>query len=129
MEVKKKKYITLIEMMIVMALIGIISGVIVYNLSGSLDKGKVFSTQQKAKQIKHALVLEAMESSKSYEMVQGDWEDIIKQSPLFDRTLGEVLLQDAWGDKYEVTVDTDDYENEDFIVTSLRLQSANETTR
>ena len=57
----RKHYMTLIEIMIVMTLIGIISGVIIYNLSGSMDKGKKFATEQKARQIKHILTLEALE--------------------------------------------------------------------
>ncbi len=42
---KKRRFITLIEMMIVMFLIALITGVIAYNVKGSLDQGK--SSRQK----------------------------------------------------------------------------------
>ena len=41
----KRHFVTLIEMMIVMFLIMLITGVIAYNYRGSLDEGKAFKTR------------------------------------------------------------------------------------
>ncbi len=41
----KRRYITLIEIMIVMFLIALITGVLAYNYRGSLDEGKAFKTK------------------------------------------------------------------------------------
>ena len=40
---RKKRAITLLEIMIVILLIGLIGGVVSYNLKGTLDKGKAFA--------------------------------------------------------------------------------------
>ena len=59
----KKRYITLLEIMIVIFLIGIIGSVIGYNMKGSIDKGKVFRTQESIKQVHDILLLEIAEGA------------------------------------------------------------------
>ena len=46
---RKKRAITLLEIMIVILLIGLIGGVVSYNLKGTLDKGKAFASKEGAK--------------------------------------------------------------------------------
>ena len=41
----KKRFVTLVEMMIVMFLIAMITGVIAFNYTGSLEEGKAFKTK------------------------------------------------------------------------------------
>ena len=67
---KKKRYITLLEIMIVILLIGIITSVVGYNVKGSLDKGKVFKTEQAQNQIKELLLLEVAKGKKIENVVK-----------------------------------------------------------
>ena len=103
--IRLKKHMTLIEIMIVMALIGIISGVIMYNMNGSIKKGKDFASNQKAKQILHVLQLEAMETSKDNSEIVRDWENIVKESPFFDKTLGDDITKDSYGNQFNVMLE------------------------
>ena len=59
MKKKKKRYsITLLEIMIVILLIGLIGGILSYNLKGTLDRGKKFRTEEGIKRLKEILDLE-----------------------------------------------------------------------
>jgi competence protein ComGC len=58
---RKKRSITLMEIMIVILLIGLISSVVGYNMKGSLDKGKAFKSKQGAVKIKEILEFEALD--------------------------------------------------------------------
>lgn len=55
---KKKRSITLLEIMIVILLIGIIGGVVSYNLKGTLSRGKAFRSEIGAKKLEDILNLE-----------------------------------------------------------------------
>jgi general secretion pathway protein G len=54
---KKRRYVTLIEMMIVMTLIILIMGVIGYNYRGALDEGKAFKTKSGTEKLETILSL------------------------------------------------------------------------
>ena len=64
---RKKNFLTLLEIMIVIALITIIGGVLGYNMKGSLEKGKAFKTEQAIKQIDDILSVQYT--------IEGSWED------------------------------------------------------
>lgn len=106
----KKRAITLIEIMVVILIIGTISGVLAYNFKGSLDKGKVFKTKHGAEQIRNILLLEVANGADIAAVATG-WQDIIKNSPLASKP--KDLIKDGWGDLYKVSV-----QGEDFLVTS-----------
>lgn len=55
---RKKRAITLLEIMIVILLIGIVGGVVSYNLKGTLDRGKAFRSEIGAKKLEDILNLE-----------------------------------------------------------------------
>lgn len=114
MKTNKRRYITLIEMMIVMFLIMLITGVIAFNMSGSLEKGKVFATRAGIKKIEQILNLAIAENPGNLERIQDNWKDIVKQSPLSD---SGSLLKDGWGMEYSVHVDDGQIE-----VTSKKLE-------
>ena len=57
----KKSPITLIELMVVMAIIALIGGVVMFNLHGSLEKSKEFISQQKMERLQQGLTLQLME--------------------------------------------------------------------
>lgn len=79
---KKKRFVTLIEIMIVILLIGIIGGVLAFNMKGSLDKGREFKTKQNKQRIEDILNLELATSDKSSDKILNEWSTIVKNSPL-----------------------------------------------
>jgi len=112
-----KRAVTLVELLVVMALIAIISGALAINYRGSLTKGKRFKTEQLIERIHTAVMLEMASDPKVANDFQDKWKDIVLKSPLVAAkvgTNGEIL--DAWDrpvkctlDKGVVTVTSDGY--------------------
>ncbi len=94
---QRRRYITLIEMMIVMMIIAMISGVIAYNYQGSLNEGKAFKTRESIEKIKTILSLEK-EERMDFDLAR--WHEYIRQSPLVNNP--EALIRDGWGNNFEV---------------------------
>ncbi len=108
---KKKRAITLLEIMIVIFLIGLIGSVIGYNVKGSLEEGKAFKTEQGAAQIQDILSLEASDGT--------PLEEIAENPALFLTRSGlckdpAKLLKDGWGKPYTITVSENGTEFEIF---------------
>ncbi len=112
---RKKRAVTLIEIMIVILIIGLISGVLAYNFKGSLDKGKVFKSEQGASQIKSILMLELAKGDKTIEEITSDWDHVLTESGLAAKP--QDLMKDGWGQPYSVT-----HVNDDIIVESAKHQ-------
>jgi general secretion pathway protein G len=102
----KRRYITLIEIMIVMFLIALITGVIAYNYRGSLDEGKAFKTKTAIEKIETILNLAVAEDSNLQNNITAPnvWQEIIKNSPLVSNA--SALLKDGWGGNFSVTTDS-----------------------
>jgi len=100
----KRRFMTLIEMMIVMFLIAMITGVIAYNYTGSLEEGKAFKTKAGINKIEQILSLET--ATGDIENVKDHWQEIIKRSPLVQNT--DELFKDGWGNPYQVDVVEED---------------------
>ena len=113
----KKRFMTLIEVMIVITLIGIISGVLVYNFSGSIDKGKEFATKQRAQQIKHILMLEAVEKTSSLTEIKSEWQKIVGESYLLNQEQKKSICKDGWGKEFKIKI-----ENNEIIVSTPSLK-------
>ncbi len=101
---KKKRSVTLIELLIVILLIGIIGGALAFNMKGSLDKGKVFKTEEGIRMIKDILELEMANTGKSIAEVTAIdmWKNIVLASPLAGRP--EELVKDGWGNSYQLSI-------------------------
>jgi len=99
----KRRFVTLIEMMIVMFLIALITGVVAYNYRGSLDEGKAFKTSTAITKIETILNLEVAKNPQLRDRIAGEWQSIIKASPLVQDP--NALLKDGWGEDYQVAVD------------------------
>ena len=96
----KKRSITLLEIMIVIFLIGLIGGAIGVNLKGSIEKGKVFKTEQAQKQVKDVLLLQVAEGS--------DIDDVIKDPVEYLKESGLVkdpkeMLLDGWKKPFQIS--------------------------
>jgi type II secretory pathway pseudopilin PulG len=96
----KKKFMTLLEIMIVIALITIIGGVLGYNMKGALEKGKAFKTEQAMKQIEDILLLEYMKGEKSLQEIADNPIEVLKESGLVKEP--EKLMKDGWNKDMKV---------------------------
>lgn len=108
----KRRYITLIEIMIVMFLIALIIGVIGYNYRGVLDEGKAFKTKAAIERLENILNLAISEDPNRRESIESDWQTIVRSSPLVSQP--EALIRDGWGQTFNVSID----ENQNVRVTS-----------
>jgi general secretion pathway protein G len=99
----KKRYVTLVEMMIVITLIIMIIGVIAWNVQGSLEEGKAFKTKTGMEKLQTILEIMIANNPDLEDRVSEDWPTIIRSSPLVKNV--EDISKDGWGVKYEVTVD------------------------
>jgi general secretion pathway protein G len=94
----KKRFMTLIEMMIVMFLIAMITGVIAYNYTGSLEEGKAFKTKVGMQKIKDILALEG--ADRDISTLKQEWQEIVRNSLMVQNA--PELLKDGWGGSYRV---------------------------
>jgi type II secretory pathway pseudopilin PulG len=100
---KQRRYVTLIEMMIVMTLIILIIGVIGYNYRGALDEGKAFKTKAGMEKVETILSLAVADKPSLIEDISNSWEQIVRDSPMVRNP--DDLIYDGWGYKYRVDVE------------------------
>lgn len=100
-QLKKKKFITLVEMMIVMFLIAMITGVIAYNYTGSLDEGKAFKTKSGIDKIRTVLDLHLAANPEDRDHIESRWRQIVEESNLVKNA--KELTKDGWGVDYQVS--------------------------
>ncbi len=114
---RKKRAVTLIEMIVVMLLIATITGALAYNYNASLAEGKAFKTREGISRIKTILALALAENSELNPSELGShWQDYVTSSPLAGKA--DDLLKDGWGKPYEVTFE--DKNGEQVIIVSSR---------
>jgi hypothetical protein len=113
----RRRFVTLIEIMIVMFLIALITGVIAYNYRGSLEEGKAFKTKAGIDKIETILNLELAKNPGLRNGISNDWIEIISSSPLVHDP--RALATDGWGEPYQVEIDAD---TQGVKVTSRRFE-------
>jgi len=91
------------EIMIVIALIGIIGSIIGFSMRGSLDEGKAFKTEQAVRKLEDIIELE-LAKGKTWEQFQEDKKVFIEKTGLVKKT--KDVLTDGWGNEFHI-----DYEN------------------
>lgn len=101
----KKRFITLVEMMIVMFLIAMITGVIAYNYTGSLEEGKAFKTKAGIEKIHTVLDLYLATHPEDTGQIESKWKDILGHSQLVKNS--RELEKDGWGNEYQVSANTE----------------------
>src|SRR5688572_19597984 len=79
---KSKRYITLIEMMVVIFIIGLIVSVVGFRYQGGLEKGKAFKTETSIDKVETILTLHIAENPSLSDSIASNWQDIIKRDPL-----------------------------------------------
>lgn len=117
-----RRAITLLEVMIVIFIIGIVAGVLGYNMKGSIDKGRAFKTKHAAMQLKDLLLLTQAESEEpiTLDQLTKDPEGYIKKSPLVRNP--KDILNDGWGQRLKVEIFVDEEGREDLRVVSEALE-------
>ena len=98
---KKKRFITLIEIMIVMFLIALIVGVLAVNYGGSLDEGKAFKTKMAIEKVSTILNLEAAKNPQ-FMSNTSSWQEVVKASPLVRNP--NDFIKDGWGEELKVEI-------------------------
>jgi hypothetical protein len=98
----KKRFVTLIEMMIVMFLIALITGVIAYNYRGTLEEGKAFKTKAGIEKLETILNLEAAKNPDLFNNIS-QWQDYVRASPLVSNF--QAITTDGWGATYHVQLE------------------------
>lgn len=100
----KRRNITLIEVMIVMLLVALFTGVVAYNYSGSLEVGKANTTKMAMEKLENTLALILAEHPDKIQNLEGEWQALVKSSPLVKNA--DSLIKDGWGRPFEVTIDS-----------------------
>ena len=106
---RRKRSITLLEIMIVILLIGLIGGVVSYNLKGTLDKGKAFASKEGAKKLEDILNLEIQQGTSTSEEITKDKSDkldvvkaVVLNSGLISAQQVDKFLKDGWNEFYSI---------------------------
>ena len=107
---KRKHALTLIEIMIVIAIISLIGAVVGFNMNKVLYKGKIFRTNRAIEQVHDILMLESIERGMSLKTIVTKWETLVKDSGYGKKD--DSLLKDGWGNKLIVELS----EKEDDVV-------------
>lgn len=101
--IRRKRALTLLEIMIVVFLIGLIGSVIGVNMMGSMEKGKAFKTEQAMSQIKDILMLEVANGYATLEEVVAEPAKYLAHSGLVKDP--KKFVQDGWGKDFEFSID------------------------
>lgn len=117
---RKKRAVTLIEIMIVILLIGLIGGALAFNMRGSMDKGRVFKTEQNISRVYDALMMEYAKGERDLSEIVQDKENILKSCPFLKD--GKSLLKDAWGGDLKISIDT---QSDEIVVSSPKMDAWN----
>ncbi len=121
----KRRAMTLMEIMIVIVLIGIIGGVVAFNMRGGLDAGKKFKTIHAHDQVYNILMMEIAKGSCEIETIDQTWENVLKDSPYAGKA--KELVTDGWKTRWTVTRVTN---KDDIVITSPRyveIMASNDT--
>jgi prepilin-type N-terminal cleavage/methylation domain-containing protein len=103
---KVKKSLTLIELLIVIALIGIIGSALAYNLGAGLNKGREFRNEQTKLKIKNILDYEIFNNNRDPHEASSHWKEWVAESSLVNRDQKiEELYKDGYGGEFIISYD------------------------
>lgn len=123
---RKRHPITLLEVMIVILLIGVIGGVLSYNLKGALERGKKFRSTEGMQRLKEILELEIEKGYVTAAQLKGaaDSKKVIKcvkNSGLISQNKIDEFVRDGWKEPFLITE-----KDGDIFVSSTRLDKYNQ---
>jgi type II secretory pathway pseudopilin PulG len=96
----KKRTFTLLEIIIVIFLITLITGAIGYNLKGTMEKGRVFRTEQAQEQL-HDLLLMCLAEGETPENIVKNPINMIRKYGLAKNP--DRIVEDGWGERFKIT--------------------------
>jgi general secretion pathway protein G len=99
----KRRFFTLMEMMIVIVIIGLLMGVLVGNYAGGLNEAKALKTEAAMNNLSTILNIEAANDPSFLAEAQSEWQNVVRRSPLAKNPNN--LLKDGWGHEFEIVVD------------------------
>ncbi len=103
---RKKRPLTIIEMMIVITLIGIVAAIVGYNMQGVLEKSKVKQTELTIQKVQDILELEyTLNPALTLEQIAAKPKFYLNKSGLV-KDAGKLLV-DGWGEKLDIIVEND----------------------
>ena len=106
---KKKRSMTLLEIMVVIFIIGLIGTVIGVNMKGSLEEGKAFKSEKGSKQVYDLLSLEVSRGSLQLSgLTHAKAIAALSESGLASDV--NKLIEDGWGKSYQLYVSEKDQE-------------------
>ena len=97
----EKRALTLIEIMVVIFIITLISGVVGYNLKGSMDKGRAFKTEQGIEQL-HNLLLICLAEGTDINEIREHPDTVLKRAELAKDP--SKLVLDGWNQPYAIEI-------------------------
>jgi general secretion pathway protein G len=119
---KKKKALTLLEIIIVIFLITLITGAIGYSMKGTLDKGRVFRTEQAIEQLRDLFLMCLAEGESADDIIR-DPVGTLQKFGLAKNP--QKIVEDGWGKKFNLSLARG---KKDFIITSDNLNNYREKT-
>ncbi len=108
MRLKRKRHpITLLEIMIVILLIGVIGGVLSYNLKGTLDRGKDFRSEEGRKRLKEILELQVETGGYERSKLTGksdspEVKKCVMDSGFISPDNLDAFLKNGWNEPFEI---------------------------
>ncbi len=122
---RQKRALTLLEIIIVIFLITLITGAIGYSMKGTLDKGRIFRTEQAMEQL-HDLFLICLAEGETSEEIVRDPAGVIKKCGLAKNP--SKLVEDGWGKKFDIAFGKGDFKISSSNLTSYKkkMKQSNE---
>jgi prepilin-type N-terminal cleavage/methylation domain-containing protein len=97
---KKKRALTLIEIMVVLFIITIVTSVIGVNMKGTMKEGKAFKSEKGSKQVFDVLSLEMAKNAEIIDSIIEHPEIILRNSGIVSDP--KKILQDGWGEPFAI---------------------------
>ncbi len=97
----KRRFFTLIEMMVVIAILGAIIAVISINVAGNLEKSKADTTGFAMDNLENQLELMIANNPALENDIEANWQELIRNNKLIKNS--NKLIHDGWGKEFEVT--------------------------
>lgn len=114
---KTKHALTLLEIIIVIFLITLITGAIGYSMKGTLDKGKVFRTEQAQEQLRDLFLMCLAEGEKAEDIIR-DPAGVLTKYGLAKNP--QKIIEDGWGKKFDISLTQS---KNDFKISSDNLKN------
>jgi len=97
----KRRFLTLIEIMVVLSIIAIVTATLAYRFSGGLDESKAFKTKVAIERVTTILNLKVADDPQVLGNIGSEWVDIVSHSPLVSSP--KDLIYDGWGQMFTVS--------------------------